>query len=262
MLRDSFLDPICASVCYILSDGSTVEHANDTALRFIRSTAYKKTKALLLQVESTSQLRACGWIGSKGWWWSYEYMKIIYISYIWTTGWRIIWKMIIAVIDATFAVAKRNVFINLKKASTLYWSCRISIETVVKLMWQIQIYAVTPCIKKKNGSVCFKRYWHPIFSLKQSSRYLADTMVGPVDVQVPNTVFCRRKFSYSETCMKRCPKKNSWYEGSLTYGTTFFSHFNQVPVQMSYLHVVSTHLKNNNPVSTETADVVQWFAYY
>ena len=157
---------------------------------------------------------------------------------------------------------KKYVFINLKKASTLYWSCRISIEPVVKLMWQIQIYAVTPCIKKKNGSVCFKRYWHPIFSLKQSSRYLADTMVGPVDVQVPNTVFCRRKFSYSETCMKRCPKKNSWYEGSLTYGTTFFSHFNQVPVQMSYLHVVSTHLKNNNPVSTETADVVQWFAYY
>ena len=64
MLRDSFLDPICASVCYILSDGSTVEHASDTALRFIRFTAYKKTKALLLQVESTSQLRACGWIGS------------------------------------------------------------------------------------------------------------------------------------------------------------------------------------------------------
>ena len=60
MLRDSFLDPICASVCYILSDGSTVEHANDTELRFIRSTAYKKTKARLLQVESTSQLRACG----------------------------------------------------------------------------------------------------------------------------------------------------------------------------------------------------------
>ena len=56
--------PICASVCCILSAGSTVEHANDTALRFIRSTPYKKTKALLLQVESTSQLRACGWIGS------------------------------------------------------------------------------------------------------------------------------------------------------------------------------------------------------
>ena len=59
MLRDSFLDTICA-----LLDGSTVEHADDTALRFIRSTPYKKTKALLLQLESTSQLRACGWIGS------------------------------------------------------------------------------------------------------------------------------------------------------------------------------------------------------
>ena len=98
---------------------------------------------------------------------------------------------------------KKYVFINLKKASTLYWSCRISIEPVVKLMWQIQIYAITPCIKKKNGSVCFKRYWYPVFSLKQSSRYLADTMEGPVDVQVPNTVFCRRNFSYSETCKKR-----------------------------------------------------------
>ena len=53
---------------------------------------------------------------------------------------------------------KKYVFINLIKASTLYWSCRISIEPVVKLIWQIQIYAVTPCIKKKNGSVCFKRY--------------------------------------------------------------------------------------------------------
>ena len=60
MLREPFLDSVCASVCYILSDGSTVEHANDTALRFIRFTAYEKTKALLLQVESTSQLRACG----------------------------------------------------------------------------------------------------------------------------------------------------------------------------------------------------------
>ena len=51
-------------------------------------------------------------------------------------------------------------------------------------------------------------------------------------------------------------------EDSLTYSTIFFSHFNQVPVKMSYLHVVSTHLKNNNPVSAETADVVQWFAHY
>ena len=42
MLRDSFLHPICASVCYILSAGSTVEHANDTALRLIRSTVYKQ----------------------------------------------------------------------------------------------------------------------------------------------------------------------------------------------------------------------------
>ena len=38
--------PICASVCYILSAGSTVEPANDTTLRYIRSSVYKKTKAL------------------------------------------------------------------------------------------------------------------------------------------------------------------------------------------------------------------------
>ena len=136
----------------------------------------------------------------KGWWWSYEYMKIIYMNY----GVKNYMKDDHRSYRRNFcSCEKKYVFINLKKASTLYWSCRISIEPVVKLMWQIQIYAVTPCIKKKNGSVCFKRYWYPIFSLKQSSTYLADTMEGPVDVQVPNTVFCRRNFSYSETCMKR-----------------------------------------------------------
>ena len=37
----------------------------------------------------------------------YEVMNI-WKSYMWTAGWRIIWKEIIAVIDATFAVAKRK----------------------------------------------------------------------------------------------------------------------------------------------------------
>ena len=32
----------------------------------------------------------------------------IWKSYMWTVGWRIIWKKIIEVIDATFAVAKRK----------------------------------------------------------------------------------------------------------------------------------------------------------
>ena len=32
----------------------------------------------------------------------------IWKSYVWTAKWKIIWKKIIAVIDATFAVAKRN----------------------------------------------------------------------------------------------------------------------------------------------------------
>ena len=36
----------------------------------------------------------------KGWWWSYEYIK--------TAEWRIKWRMIITVIYATFAVAKRK----------------------------------------------------------------------------------------------------------------------------------------------------------
>ena len=197
---------ICASVCYILSDGSTVEHANDTALRFIEN----KRALTTSWINKPAASMWLNWFVINPWKDDDEVMNI-WKSYIWTTGWRIIWKMI-AVIDDTddrsyrrnfCSCEKKYVFINLKKASTLYWSCRISIEPVVKLMWQIQIYAVTPCIKKKNGSVCFKRYWYPIFSLKQSSRYLADTMEGPVDVQVPNTVFCRRNFSYSETCMKR-----------------------------------------------------------
>ena len=203
MLRDSFLDPICASVCYILSDGSTVEHANDTALRFIRSTAYKKTKALT--TSWVNKPAASMWLN----WFKRMMMKLwVYENHIYKLYMNYGVKNYMKDDHRSYrrnfcSCEKKYVFINLKKASTFYWSCRISIEPVVKLMWQIQIYAVTPCIKKKNGSVCFKRYWYPIFSLKQSSRYLADTMEGPVDVQVPNTVFCRRNFSYSETCMKR-----------------------------------------------------------
>ena len=136
----------------------------------------------------------------KGRWWSYAW---IYESHIYELRGEELYYDHRSYRRNFCSCEKKYVFINLKKASTLYWSCRISIEPVVKLMWQIQIYAVTPCIKKKNGSVCFKRYWYPVFSLKQSSRYLADTMEGPVDVQVPNTVFCRRNFSYSETCKKR-----------------------------------------------------------
>ena len=37
-----------------------------------------------------------------------EVMKYIWKSYMCTAGWRIIWKKIVTVIDATFAVAKRK----------------------------------------------------------------------------------------------------------------------------------------------------------
>jgi len=82
----------------------------------------------------------------KGWWWSYEYMKIIYMNY----GVKNYMKDDHRSYRRNFcSFEKKYVFINLKKDSTLYWSCRISIEPVVKLMWQIQIYAVTPYIKRR-----------------------------------------------------------------------------------------------------------------
>ena len=74
---------------------------------------------------------------------SYEYMKIIYMR---TAGWRIIWKKIIALIDATFAVAKKS-----RKNSGLY-----EIRTLGPLRYRFSALA-TNWANKPTGSRSLNR---------------------------------------------------------------------------------------------------------
>ena len=67
-----------------------------------------------LLIELTSQLGTGRWIGSYQ---TRERMMTIWKSYMRTAGWRVIWKKIIAVIDATFSL--RNVSARVILASGL-----------------------------------------------------------------------------------------------------------------------------------------------
>ena len=95
------------------------------------------TSAILVQratnwTNKPTGSRSLSWFVTKTWQDNDEVMNK-WKSYMRTAGWIIIWKRIIAVIDATFAVARRN----LKKKKLIFFHIIPILPCIIIIMWPL-----------------------------------------------------------------------------------------------------------------------------